>query len=123
MSVKLDTLLNPGTVTDSTECGVANGISAGGCFDEAMEILVRLLLQFLVQVMIQLVQNDLKLHHGTVAVHVLHTGICVLSAPQFSLVSSELHPVAYSVCLPLSPTFSSTVQTRSSSASFCSISN
>ena len=33
MSVKLDTLLNPGTVTDSTECGVANGISAGGCFD------------------------------------------------------------------------------------------
>ena len=29
MSVKLDTLLNPGTVTDSTECEVANGISAG----------------------------------------------------------------------------------------------
>ena len=33
MSAKLDTLLNPGTVTDSTECGVANGISARGCFD------------------------------------------------------------------------------------------
>ena len=29
MSVKLDTLLDPGTVTDYTECGVANGISAG----------------------------------------------------------------------------------------------
>ena len=77
-----------------------------GALTEAMEILVRLLLQFLVQVTVQLVQNDLKLHHGTAAVHVLHTGICVLSAPQFSLVSSELHPVAYSVCLLLSPTFS-----------------
>ena len=33
MSVKLDMLLNPGTVTDSTECGVANGISAGGFSD------------------------------------------------------------------------------------------
>ena len=77
-----------------------------GALTEAMEILVSLLLQFLVQVTVQLVQNDLKLHHGTAAVHVLHTGICVLSAPQFSLVSSELHPVAYSVCLILSPTFS-----------------
>ena len=33
MSVKLDTLLNPGTVTDSTECGIVNGISTGGCSD------------------------------------------------------------------------------------------
>ena len=75
-----------------------------GALVEAMEILVRLLLWFLVQVMVQLVQNDLKLHHGTAAVHVLHTGIHILSAPQFSLVSSD--PAAYSVCLILSPIFS-----------------
>ena len=73
---------------------------------EAMEILIRLLLQFLVQVTVQLVQNDLNLHHGTAAVHVLHTGVRVLSASQFSLVSSELHPVAYSVCILLSPILS-----------------
>ena len=77
-----------------------------GALMEAMEILVRLLLRFLVQVMVQLVQNDLKLHHGIATVHVLHTGVCILSATQFSLVSSELHPVAYSVYLLLSPTFS-----------------
>ena len=59
---------------------------------KAEKILVKLLSQFLVQVTVQPVQNDIKLHHVTVAVHVLHTGINFLSAPQLSLVSSELHP-------------------------------
>ena len=35
MVVELDTLLNPGIVTDSAECGVDNGVSAGGCSDES----------------------------------------------------------------------------------------
>ena len=54
---------------------------------------------------IELVQNDLKLHHGTVAVHILHTDVHVLIAPQLSPVSSELHPAAYLIGLLLSPTF------------------
>ena len=52
---------------------------------EAIEIHVRFLLRFLVQMTVQLVQNDLKLHHGTAAVDVLHTGIHVLFVPQLSL--------------------------------------
>ena len=73
---------------------------------EAVEIHVRMLLQFVVQVTVQLIQNDLKLHHGTVAVHVLHTGVHVLFVPQLSLVSSELLLTqSVFLCLPLSPFF------------------
>ena len=77
-----------------------------GALVEAIEICVRQLFQFLVQMMVQLVQNDVKLHHGTVAVHVLHAGVHVLFVPRLTLVSSELHPVAYSIGLLLSPTSS-----------------
>ena len=49
------------------------------------KILVKLLSQFLVRVTVQPVQNDIKLHHVTAAVHVLHTGVNFLSAPQLSL--------------------------------------
>ena len=35
MVVELDTLLNPGIVTDSAECGVDNGVSADGYSDES----------------------------------------------------------------------------------------
>ena len=73
---------------------------------EAIEIHVRQLFQFLVQMTVQQVQNDLKLHHRTAAVHVLHTGVHFLFVPQLSLVSSELHPAAYSISFLLSPTFS-----------------
>ena len=70
-----------------------------------MKILVRLP-QFLVQVTIQLVQSNLKVHQIIWAVHFLYAAVHIPSAPQLSPVFSELHLAADSISLLLLLTFS-----------------
>ena len=100
-----------------------------GALVEAIEIYVRLLHTsvFGSDDGIELVQNDLKLHHGTVAVHILHTDVHVLFAPQLSPVFTELHPAAYlrnrSSFVSHFLLSSSTIQSLSSSTSFFNIFN